>query len=77
MYIRSKTVSYLDQRNLPTRQFDKIVLRIPGTKLTRTARAPACMGSRIWNDLPLDVQHSRTYKQFKWKARKYLLTAML
>ena len=35
MYKRSKDVDYVDARNLPTRQFDKLVLKIPDVVLKK------------------------------------------
>ena len=36
MYKRSKQIEYIDDRDLPTRQFDKIVLKIPDVALTKS-----------------------------------------
>ena len=52
MYRRSRIPEYLDNRNLVTRQFDKIVLKIPDVELTKSFNSPIYKGSQLWNTLP-------------------------
>ena len=61
MHRRSRKDEYIDNRNLPTRQFDKIVLRDPDVLLTKSFDIPLFKGSNKWNNLPRVVQESPTY----------------
>ena len=72
MYKRSKDVDYVDARNLPTRQFDKLVLKIPDVVLTKTFK-----GSTLWNGLPIEIQHCPTYKEFKFRYRNRIQNYLL
>ena len=72
MYNRAKNPEYLDDRQLPTRQFDKIVLKVPDVELTKTCNSPIYKGSSLWNSLPRNVQVSENYKQFKFHYKQYL-----
>ena len=73
MYNRSKVSEYLDERQLPTRQFDKKVLKIPDVDLSKTFQSPVYLGSTLWNALPREIQNTDTYKQFKYLYKQYLL----
>ena len=64
MYKRARDPEYLDNRQLPTRQFDKKVLKIPDVDLTKTFKSPIYMGSTLWNSLPQNIQDSDNYKKF-------------
>ena len=52
MYMRSRVPKYIDQRELPTRQFDRIVLKIPDVILTKTFKSPIYNGSQMWMPSP-------------------------
>ena len=67
MYKRAGDPAYLDKRPLPTRQFDKKVLKIPEVDLTKTFKSPIYLGSTLWNALPRDIKDSEMYKQFKYQ----------
>ena len=69
MYKRSKQKEYIDNRNLPTRQFDKLVLKIPDVTLTKSFSMPSYKGPTLWNNLPRAVQLSPTYKEFKYRFK--------
>ena len=72
MYKRAQQPEYLDDRQLPTRQFDKIVLKTPDVNLTKTFKSPMYMGSTLWNTLPREIQVSDTYKKFKYQYKQHL-----
>ena len=73
MYKRAQDPGYLDERQLPTRQFDKKVLKIPDVDLTKTFKCPLYLGSTLWNALPRNIQEANTYKKFKYLYKQYLL----
>ena len=66
-YRRSQCEEYLDVRELPTRQFDKIVLKVPNVILTKSFNTPLYKGANMWNRLPKNVHISPTYKEFKYR----------
>ena len=70
MYKRSRIPKYIDNRGLATRQFDKIVLKIPDVTLTKTFKSPIYKGSQLWNALPHYIQNCSTYKDFKYQYKK-------
>ena len=70
MYNRARKEEYLDRRELPTRQFDKIVLNVPDVLLTKSFNTPIFKGSHLWNSLSTEVQISPTYKEFKYRYKK-------
>ena len=72
MYRRSRNDEYIDNRNLPTRQFDKIVLRVLDVLLTKSFDIPLFKVSNKWNNLPRVVQESPTYKEFKYRYRNFV-----
>ena len=72
MFKRAQNLEYIDERRLPTRQFDKIVLKIPDVDLTKTFKSPIYMGSSLWNALPQNIQDSENYKKFKYLYKQYL-----
>ena len=69
MYRRSRNPKYLDDRDLATRQFDKIVLKIPDVILTKTFQSPLYKGSQLWNTLPQEIQNCDTYPKFKYQYK--------
>ena len=73
MYKRSCDPEYIDEGHLPTRQFDKKVLKVPDVVLTKTFKSPMYMGSTIWNALPRDIQDAKSYKTFKYLYKALLL----
>ena len=73
MYRRSRNPKYIDNRNLATRQFDKIVLKTPGVILTKTFQSPIYKGSQLWNSLPQEIQNCETYTKFKYQYKEYIL----
>ena len=54
MYKRTQQPVYLDDRQIPIRQFDKIVLKVPDVNLTKTFKSPVYLGSNLWNAFPRD-----------------------
>ena len=67
MYKRAEFPEYLDNRQLPTRQFDKKVLKIPDVELTKTFKSPIYLGSTLWNAIPGEIQVSDSYTKVKYK----------
>ena len=56
MYKRSRMDEYVDNRELATRQFNKIVLKIPDVILTKSFNSSIFKGVNLWNALPQNVQ---------------------
>ena len=67
MFKRSKMDDY---RELPTRQFNKIVLKVPEVLLTKSFNSSMYKGAKLWNALPQIVQSCPTYKEFKYRYRQ-------
>ena len=63
MFKRAKNPEYIDERRLPTRQFDKKVLKVPDVNLTKIFKSPIYEGSTLWNALPRYIQDSETFKK--------------
>ena len=47
MYRRSKCEEYIDDRKLPSRQFDKMVMKVPELALTKSFDIPGFKGSKL------------------------------
>ena len=60
IYKRSRVGEYVDNRDLHTRLFDKIV------QLTKSFAMPIFKGSNLWNRLSNEIQKSPTYKEFRY-----------
>ena len=71
MYRRSNDFEYIDKRDLHTRQFDKVVLKVPDVQLTKSFNVPIFKGANLWNRLPRHVQLSPTYKEFKYRYKNH------
>ena len=71
MYKRSRVGEYVDTRDLHTRQFDKIVLKVPDVQLTKSFAMPMIKGSNLWNRLSKEIQKSPTYKEFKYRYKNH------
>ena len=69
MYNRTLKDEYVDNRELPNRPFDKIVLKVPDVLLTKSFSTPMFKGSNLWNTLPREIQMSPTYKEFKYRYK--------
>ena len=72
MYSRSKCPSFLDDRDLPTRQFDKIKFKVIRPDVKKAFRSPNYLGSSPWDRLPADTQKSRTKSRFKCEVEKHV-----
>ena len=77
MYKRSKYEEYIDNKDLPTRQFDKIVIKVPDVALSKTFDIPVYKGANMWNALPRDIQQSLNYKEFKYKYKSHVLEHLI
>ena len=77
MYKRSRREDFIDKRELPTRQFDKIVLKVPEVLLTKSFDIPVFKGSNKWNTLPRDLQVSPSYKEFKYGYKNLVRDRLL
>ena len=64
MYHRSKDVKLLDNRALPTRQFDEVKFKAN------------YLGAQLWDILPKDTQLSTSYCEFKNKIAKHVKAGM-
>ena len=77
MYRRSKCANYLDKRDLPTRQFDKIKFKVINPLVKKAFRSPNYLGSLLWDMLPLDTQTAPTYNIFKYKTKRHIAAGLL
>ena len=78
---RSQVSDYVDNRDFHTRQFDKIVLKVPDVQLTKSVNTPIFKGSNLWNRFPKRTRNSsigiKTTDMFtfnKWNCNTRLKT---
>ena len=72
MYHRSKSEKYLDNRDLPTRQFVKVKFKVINPNIKSAFKSPNYFGAQLWDMLPLDVQTAPTYSIFKYKVKIHI-----
>ena len=70
MYQRSKELRYLDNRQLPTRQFDKVKFKVLAPVIKIAFRSPNYLGALLWDLLPRDTQLSNSMHIFKDRVGK-------
>ena len=71
MYRRKELEKYVDERNLPTRQHQGVVLRQPVPKSNCLLKAPIYRGSKMWNELPAATRNAMTYETFKNRIKQH------
>ena len=52
MYNRAQNPVMLDDRDLPTRQFDKVKFRVINPNVKKAFRSPNYLGAQLWDRLP-------------------------
>ena len=72
MYNRAKNPDMLDNRDLPTRQFDKVKFKVITPNVRKAFKSPNYLGAELWDRLPRDTQLSRTIHDFKRKCRTHI-----
>ena len=72
MYHRSKNQEFLDNRNLPTRQFDKVKFTAMNPSVKKAFRSPNYLGAQYWDMLPFETQSSATIQEFKHKINRHV-----
>ena len=72
MYFRSKNQALLDNRYLPTRQFDKIKFLVLNPMIKIAFRSPNYLGGYLWDLLPKDTQISPGINAFKVKVTRHI-----
>ena len=50
---------------------NKVKLKSLFTRITKIQRSPFYRGVRLWNELPLDLQHERNIEKFKRATKIY------
>ena len=75
MYFRSKNPVLLDDRNLPTRLFDKVKFKVIKPNVKKAFRSPNYLGAQYWDKLPRDTQVANTIHELL--ARLVFSDAML
>ena len=76
MFHRSKKDVYLDKRQMPTRQFDKIKFKVIAPQVKKAFRSPNYLGAQLWDALPLDTQTSPTFGLFKSRVIRHIAAGM-
>ena len=76
MYHRSKLDKYLDNRNLQTRQFDKIKFKVLNPAVKSAFLTPSYFGPQLWDLLPKDSQVAPTYDIFKFKVKGHIAAGL-
>ena len=72
MYNRAKKPEMLDNRDLPTRQFDNIKFKVIKPNIKNAFKSPNYLGAELWDKLPRDTQLSRTVHIFKHKCLTHI-----
>ena len=76
MYKRSKLDLYLDKRDIPTRQFDKVKFKVINPVVKKAFKSPNYLGSQLWDKLPRDTQLAPTFNIFKMWVKKHIAAGM-
>ena len=76
IYHRSKNEKYVDARDLGTRQFDKIKLRVMNPIIKKAFKSPNYYGATLWDMLPRETQAEPTYNTFKYKVKSHIAAGM-
>ena len=58
MYHRAKDVSYVDNREIHTRQYDKIKFKVIHPLVKKAFKSPNYFGAHLWDRLPKDSKLS-------------------
>ena len=72
MYHRSKLDSYLDKREIQTRQFDQIKFKVLHPNIKSAFNSPNYCGAQLWDKLTIDTQSSGSFVEFKRKVKKHI-----
>ena len=72
MYNRSKDPNMIDDRDLPTRQFDKVKFKVINPNVKKAFKSPGYLGAQLWDKLPRDTQLSRSVHDFKCKCLAHI-----
>ena len=72
MYYRSKDPKLLDNRGLPTRQFDKIKFKVLNPAIKKAFRSPNYLGAQLWDLLPKDTQLAPGIHSYKIKVARHV-----
>ena len=70
MYHRSKVPDLLDNRDMRTRQYDKIKFKVITPVVKKSFKIPNYLGGRLWDMLPLDTQCAESFNAYKIKVKK-------
>ena len=70
MYHRSKVPELLDNRDIRTRQFDKIKFKALTPTTKNAFKTPNYLGALLWDTLPLDTQCAGSFTEYKLKVKK-------
>ena len=71
MYYRSKNEELLDNRALPTRQFDKVKFKTITPDVKKAFKSPNYLGAKLWDLLPIDTQKAASIYSFKNKIAQH------
>ena len=77
MYHRSKKIQYLDNRDINTRQFDKIKFRVITPVIKKAFKTTNYLGAQLWDRLPVGTQVAGLFSEFKRKVVKDIAEGLL
>ena len=69
MFKRQGIDEYLDKRNLATRAYRSTKFLVPNYQIAHFKTCLLYKGSKLWNELPIDVKNIDTYLAFKEKTK--------
>ena len=76
MYHRSKNDLFVDKRDIHTRQFDKIKLKVIHPNVKKAFKSPNYLGAQLWDMLPRDTQIEPTFNLFKYKVKQHIAAGL-
>ena len=74
-FMWSNVQAFKNTRDLVTRPFDKIVLKIPNVILTKSFNSLMYRGSQL-PTLPQNIQNCELYKDFKYQLKPHILECL-
>ena len=71
-YFQQKILSFQIAHSHYTRSMDSELLTVPRMNFVKCQRSFLSIGTNYWNQLPLVIRNSETFKQFKRELKNYI-----
>ena len=76
MYHRSKMEDNIDNRQIGTRQRDKVRFKVLFPNIKKAFRSPNYLGAKLWDKLPTETQLSGSYSTFKNRVNRHITAGL-